>query len=102
MSAKQIMSAIIYDRKGRVLSVGHNSYIKTHPMMAEHSRKVGEPHKIFLHAEIHAIVRCPDLTKAHRIFVSRWDKKGNPMLAAPCTVCQSALAAAGIQVVGHT
>jgi len=102
MSTRQIMSAIIYDRKGRVLSVGQNNYLKSHPLQAEHAKKVGLSERIFLHAEIHAIVRCPDLTKAHRIFVSRWDKKGNPMLAAPCTVCQSALAAAGIQVIGHT
>lgn len=99
---QQTLSAIIYDRKGRVLSIGHNSYIKTHPLQAEHARKVGKEEKVFLHAEIHAIVRCRDLTKAHKIFVSRWDAKGNPVLAKPCPVCMSAIHTSGIEIIDHT
>lgn len=101
-SQRQQMSAIIYDRRGRVLSVGQNSYVKTHTLQALHSKKVGEPYKQYLHAEIHAIARCKDLSKAHRIFVSRWDKNGNPTLAAPCPICCSAIRAAGIKIVEHT
>lgn len=99
---KQQITAIIYDRKGRVLSVGQNSYVKTHPLQAHYARRVGSPQKQFLHAEIHAIVRCRDLSRAHRIFVSRWDRHGNAVLAKPCEVCQSAISAAGIEVIGHT
>lgn len=84
------------------MSIGQNSYIKTHPMMAEHSRKVGEPHKIYIHAEVAAIVRCPDINKAFRIMITRFGKNGRPALAAPCTVCQSAIAATGIRVIDHT
>jgi len=82
--------------------VGQNSYVKTHPLQAKHAVQVGMPDRQFLHAEIHAIVRCRDLTKAHRIFVSRWDHKGNPALARPCPVCVSAIEAAGIEVIEHT
>lgn len=96
------MSAVIYDKRGRVISVGQNSYVKTHPLQAKHAVQVGLPDKQFLHAEIHAIVRCRDLSKAHRIFVSRWDSKGNPALARPCPVCISAIEAAGIEVIEHT
>lgn len=104
MSSKQrqTMSAVIYDKRGRVLSVGQNSYVKTHPLQAEWARRVGQPEKQYLHAEIHAIVRCLDLTRAHRIFVSRWDRTGRPMLAKPCAVCESAIRAAGIEIVEHT
>lgn len=99
---QQTLSAVIYDRKGRVLSVGQNSYIKTHPLQAAHAKKVGRSEKVFLHAEIHAIVRCRDLKKAHKIFISRWDAQGNPVIAKPCPVCMSAITAAGIQQIEHT
>lgn len=96
------LTAIIYDKRGRALSIGQNSYIKTHPMQAAHAAKTGHPEKMFLHAEIHAIVRCKNLTKAHKIFVGRWNNKGEPMLAKPCPVCMSAIKAAGIEVIEHT
>lgn len=104
MSAKSqhALTAIIYDKRGRVLSVGQNSYVKTHPMQAMHAQKTGFPDKKFLHAEIHAIVRCRDLSRAHSIFVSRLDHQGQPRLAKPCPVCMSAIRAAGIERIEHT
>lgn len=102
MSTKQEITAIIYDRKGRVLSVGKNSYVKTHPLQAKHAEKVGLPDKQFLHAEIHAITKCRDLSKAHRIVVTRYDKTGRPLLAKPCPVCQSAIESVGIEVIEWT
>lgn len=77
--AKQNLTAVIYDRKGRVLSIGQNSYIKTHPLQAKHANKVGLPDKHYLHAEVHAIVKCKDLSKAHKIFISRFGKEGQPL-----------------------
>jgi tRNA(Arg) A34 adenosine deaminase TadA len=96
------LTAIIYDKRGRVLSIGKNSYYKTHPLQHFHSHKVGLPEKQFMHAEIHAIVRCKKLSAAHRIEVLRFDKEGNPRNAKPCPVCQSAIEAAGIKIVHHT
>jgi tRNA(Arg) A34 adenosine deaminase TadA len=96
------ITAIIYDKRGRVLSIGKNSYVKTHPLQHFHSHKVGLPQKQFLHAEIHAIARCKRLDKAHRIVVTRFDKNGKEALAKPCPVCQSAIKAAGIEIVEHT
>jgi len=96
------ITAIIYDKRGRVLSIGKNSYVKTHPYQARCAERVGLPHKQFLHAEIHAIVRCKRLDKAHRIVVMRFDKQGNEMNAKPCPVCQSAIKASGIPIVEHT
>ena len=100
--SQHVITAVIYDKRGRVLSIGQNSYVKTHPLQAELSRKAGMAEKIYLHAEIHAIVRCRDLSRAHRIFISRWDKSGQPALAKPCPICQGALQEAGIKIVQHT
>lgn len=102
MTCKQHISAVIYDRKGRVLSIGQNSYVKTHPLQAAHAKKTGLIEKIYLHAEIHAIVRCRDLSRAHKISISRWDKHGLPMIAKPCPVCMSAIEASGIELIEHT
>lgn len=92
------ITAIIYDKRGRVLSIGKNSYCKTHPLQHHHACKVGLPHKQFLHA----ISRCKHLHKAHRISVLRFDAKGKPCNAKPCPVCASAISAAGIKIVEHT
>lgn len=102
MNQKQDITAIIYDRRGRVLSVGKNSYEKTHPLQAMYAAKCGNPHKIYLHAEIDAIVRCKDLKKAHRIEVIRVAKNGDLVIAKPCSICQSAIEASGIKVISHT
>lgn len=102
MKTRQAITATIFDRRGRVLSIGQNSYVKTHPIQAKYAKQVGEDKKIFLHAEIHAIVKCKNLKKAHKIFVSRWDPQGNPQLAKPCPVCLSAIRASGIKIIEHT
>lgn len=98
----QDITAIIYDKRGRILSIGQNSYVKTHPLQAKHAKKAGTPEKVYLHAEVAAIVKCRDLTKAHKIFVSRTMRNGSFGLAKPCAVCMSALDAAGIEVIEHT
>jgi tRNA(Arg) A34 adenosine deaminase TadA len=95
------VTAIIYDKRGKVLSIGKNSYHKTHPLQHFHSHKVGLPQKQFLHAEVHAIAR-KTLDKAHKIVVIRFDKSGNAKTAKPCPVCQSAIESAGIKFVEHT
>lgn len=102
MNKRHAISAIITDRKGRVLSIGQNSYIKTHPYQAKIARQVGEDDRIFLHAEIHAIIRCKDLSKAHKISIFRFDKQGKPVMARPCEICSTAIKAAGIPIIEHT
>ena len=96
------LTAILYDKRGRVLSIGQNNYIKSHTLQAHHAALVGEPYKIFIHAEIHAITRCPDINKAHRIAVFRYAKDGRPMMAAPCAICRSAISATPIKIIEHT
>jgi len=102
MSKRHKVTAIIYDRKGNVLSIGQNNYVKSHPLQAKHARKVGEDYKIFLHAEIHAITRCQDISKAHIIKIFRYNEKGEPVLAKPCAVCASAIKHTNIKKIIHT
>ena len=101
-SARQNITALIYDRKGRLLSMGKNSYIKTHPYQAKLAAQAGLNDKIYLHAEIDALIRCKNWNKAHKIIITRIGKNGQPALAKPCPVCELALKNAGIQEVVHT
>lgn len=96
------LKATIYDKKGRKISTGENSYSKTHPYQIRLAEKAGRPNAIFLHAEIQAIVRLKDRTKAHRILIERYDKQGNPRPAVPCEICTLAIEEAGIKVVEYT
>ena len=102
MTKRYNLTAIIYDRRGRVMSVGKNSYVKTHPLQAAHAKLAGEPYKVYLHAEIHAISLCRDLNRAHTMKIFRFLEDGSPADARPCPVCCSAIKAAGIQFVDHT
>lgn len=99
---KQVrMKATIFDKRGSVLSVGYNSYEKTSPVQARYSRMVNQPDKIFLHAEIAALVKVRHGIP-HKIFIERYDKKGNPRMAAPCPICSLAIKEAGIEKIEYT
>lgn len=103
---RQEITATIYDRKGRVLSIGKNSYIKTHPMQAKYSRLAGEEYSAygyaFIHAEIDAINRCKDLEKAYKIRVTRVKRDGSYGMACPCKACAIAISHTPIKVIEHT
>lgn len=102
MSDIQYITAFIKDKKGNILSIGKNNYVKTHPYQAKCAKKVGLPEKVFLHAEIHAIIKCKDLSKAHSIHIFRYGKTNNPLIAKPCKICTFALKQAGIKEIYHT
>ena len=102
MTALQNVTAFAYDRKGRLLSVGRNSYVKTHPLQAKVAKEVGEHYKIFLHAEVAALVKVKDWNRVHKLVVTRYSKDGKPVLAKPCKVCQRVINLANIDHVEHT
>lgn len=90
-----------YDKKGNLLSAAFNSYSKTHPLQAYFARKVGHPHCEFLHAEIHAILKCKS-KQIYKITTERYDSRGLPANAKPCIICQEAIKAFGITKVEYT
>jgi len=99
---RQAVSAFIYDRRGRLLSSGTNSYVKSHTVQARAANKVGRPSCIYLHAEIAALVKIKDWSKAYKLVVMRYLKDGTPANAAPCSICQEAFRQTGIKIVQHT
>lgn len=96
------LTAIIKDRKGNILSIGKNSYIKSHPVQAKWAELAGEPEKIFLHAEIHAIIQCDNIGKAYSIELYRYHSDGTPGNAKPCKICVGALAKTNIKIIRYT
>lgn len=99
---RPLLTAIIYDKRGNILSIGKNSYVKTHPLQAWYARRLGEPTKIFLHAELAAIIKCRKATSASRIAVFRYGKDGTPRNARPCRICTQAIKEFGIKEIEYT
>lgn len=98
---RHFILARCYDKKGRLLGVGINSYTKTHPLQKYFAEKVGHEHRECLHAEIAAILKCRG-KPIHRIVVERYNSKGLPVNAAPCPICEEAIRAFSIPYVEHT
>lgn len=101
---QQRIAAIVTDKRGRVLSIGVNSYTKTNPTMKHYAIRAGNPEAQFLHAEVAALVglNYNDRQKAYKISIARTLKNNQTGLAAPCSICQLALKDAGIKVVEYT
>jgi deoxycytidylate deaminase len=101
---QQRVAAVVTDKRGRVLSIGVNSYKKTNPMMKTYAIRAGNPAACFLHAEVAALVSLShnDRQKAYKISIARALKNNQTGLAAPCPICQLALKDAGIKVVEYT
>ena len=103
MSKKRFrVVATVYDKKGCVLSVGENSYTKTHPLQAKYAVQTGLDNKIFLHAEISALSKLRKHHKPYKIVVERYKEDGSPALAKPCPVCEAAIKSFNILVVEYT
>lgn len=99
---QQIVTAFVYDKRGRLLSVGNNSYKKTHPLQAKYSRKTSNPHRIYLHAELDALLKARSRGTPHKIVVMRVNKEGVFCNAAPCECCKRAIKDFDVKVVEHT
>lgn len=91
--ANQNITALIYDKRGNILSIGKNSYVKTHPLQAHYAKRVGLDKKVYLHAEINAIIKCRIPEKAYRMVVIRTMANGTLGCAKPCAICTAAIAA---------
>ena len=100
MKHKHIVKATVYDKAGNIISVGFNSYLKTHPYQAMLAHKCHLPDKVYLHAEVAALVKARG--KGYKIKIERYSKQGKPLLAAPCPICSLAIDLSGIEVVEFT
>lgn len=93
------MACIIADKRGRPISMGVNKR-KTHPTQMHYAKRAKFPSKVFLHAEIAALVKCRE--KGHTLYVGRILKDGSAALARPCPICLEAIKEAGIKEVVYT
>ena len=99
---QQNVTAFVYDRKGTLLSTGRNSYLKSHPIQYRAAAAVNKPECIYLHAEVAALVKIKDWTKAHRIDVVRYMKDGTTGNAKPCPICSRIIGQTNIKIVNFT
>lgn len=95
------IKACVYDKAGRLIGQAENNYRKTHPIQAHFAKLAAQPSRIFLHAEIAALLRCGDKIPV-TISISRLDAQGRPALAAPCAVCSLAIKHWKLKHVIHT
>lgn len=101
MSQKQQHVALAYDKKGKLLSIGYNSYIRTHTIQAKYARKVGKPDSVYIHAEIDALIKARG-RKVHKIHVMRILRDGTYAMSKPCPICRAALKDFNVKEVGWT
>ena len=87
---RYVIVAHAYDKRGRLIACATNSYTKTHPLQAALAEKVGQPARIFAHAELLCLMRCKDITIA-KLMVWRYGQDGELLCAKPCEVCQEAI-----------
>ncbi len=92
--------AATLDKKNHIIDIGENNKYKTHPRMFYYSNRIN-PKKIFLHAEISALIRSP-YKQAHTLVVIRVNRAGELAMARPCPVCQLAILDSGIKEVYYS
>lgn len=97
---RHLLTATVFNKQGKVIGQATNNYTKSHPLQAHFAKLAGENHRIYLHAEIAALLKC-GLKRPYEIYVSRQTKDG-PGNAAPCPVCRLALEHFGVKKIGYT
>ena len=100
LSKKKVGAILIH--KNKVVAHGVNQDTKSHPLQARLAEMVGLSEKIYLHAEISALVKCR--SDVDTIVVARLGGHGGDQLrnAKPCPICALALKEAGIQNVYYS
>jgi len=100
-TSKKQVGAILLN-KNRVIVTATNIETKTHPLQAKFAERVGLSEKIYLHAEIAALIKCRE--ECDTIVVARLGGHNHDELrmAKPCPVCALALQESGITKVHYT
>lgn len=99
-SGEYFLISAVLDKRNRIISIGENSLTKTHPMMAHYVNKTKSNHKIYLHAEISALVRA--YNKGYAMIVIRVNRQGTLAMSKPCPICEMAIKEAEIKKVYYS
>ena len=89
IKGQQRHAAILADKRGKIVSIGFNSYTCTHPIMHKESRKLGM-YKDYLHSEVDAVLKDKH-NKGYSLYIARVGASGEPLHSAPCVVCYSVI-----------
>ena len=98
---KHQITAYCYNKRGHLVSIGHNSYTKSHPLQAYFAKKVGHPNKIYLHAELAALLKAGHDT-THLLVIKCYNKHHQLKMSKPCPICQEAIKAFGVINIQYT
>ena len=99
-SRKKVGAVLL--NKNKPITHGVNQDTKSHPLQARLAEIVGLGEKIYLHAEISALIKCK--SDADTIVVARLGGHCGDEIrnAKPCPICSLALKEAGIQHIYYT
>jgi hypothetical protein len=98
---KHTIFAMAFDRHGRMISTGVNSYNSSRSLQRYFASKVGMFDSVYTHAEIDCLVKAKG-KQVHKLVVQRFNRLGEPVCAKPCKICQEAIKAFGVKIVEHT
>ena len=93
------IGCVVTNKKGRIISSSHNT-MKTHPIQYRYAVKNGEKYKVYLHAEVRALIQCKD--KPYHIFTLRLSKSGHHLLSKPCCICMEYIVDSGVRYISYT
>ncbi len=96
-----VIKATTFDKRNIKISSAKNNYNKTHTIQAKYAARVGKNYKLYLHAEILAIIRARG-KQIHKIKIERYRADGTPGNAKPCKICELAIKEAKIKFVEYT
>ena len=96
-SKKYWVLAASLDHHNNIISIGENSYQKTHPMQSRLSLKAGNRNREYLHAEIASLVKNRSYVES--IMVVRMTCGSLVRMARPCNICNLALREAQIKYI---
>lgn len=99
-SRKYFVACAALDKHSNIVSIGQNSYQKTHPMQGRLAAKCGNASREYLHAEIAALVKSR--RDIETVMVVRMTSKGLIRMARPCNICTLALREAKVRFVVYT
>ncbi|MFZ9354406.1 MAG: cytidine deaminase [Candidatus Nanopelagicales bacterium] len=97
--SKKKVGAILLN-KNKVVMTATNLETKSHPLQASFAFRAGLPEKIYLHAEISALVKCKE--ECDTIVVARVNNQGKLRIGRPCPICALALKEAGVHNIHYT
>jgi tRNA(Arg) A34 adenosine deaminase TadA len=97
--SKKRVGAVLLNR-GKVILTATNLENKSHPIQAKFANRVGLGEKIFLHAEISALIKCRE--ECDTIVVARVNPQEKLRMAKPCPICSLALEESGIKKIYYS